>query len=79
MFFNQGPMMPDLSPGGILAALPHPAHLQQHMSTLIVTPLPITHVIRHATLLCPRAEPAAQKRAETGQGGHVSMSLELWC
>lgn len=53
--------MPVFNTAGILAALPHQAHLQYHISTVIVTPLPITHVIPHATLPCPCARPAAQK------------------
>ena len=44
------PIVPVLNTAGILAALPHPAHLQNHISTLIVMPLPITHVIPHAPL-----------------------------
>lgn len=61
---------------------PHPAHLQYHISTLIVTPLPITHVIPHATLPCPCARPAAQKGLENKDRArchwyHVLMSLEM--
>ena len=76
-------IMPVFSTAGILAALPHPAHLQNHISTLIVTPLPITHVIPHATLPCPCAWPAARKGLENKDRArchqyHALMSLELW-
>lgn len=40
-----GPFVPFLGTARILAAHPHPTHLLYHISTLIITPLPITHVM----------------------------------
>lgn len=78
-----GPFVPVLGTARTLAALPHPTHLLYRISTLIVTPLPITHVIPYTTVPCPCAWPDAQKWLESKDRArshwhHVLMSLKAW-
>lgn len=65
--------MPILGTAGTLAALFHPTHSLHHVNVVIVTPLPITHVIPHATLPRSHAYVPGQMcrsswKASVGQG-----------